>query len=276
MTLHDFTFYLSTPRLSPILIGATGGSGTRLVQAILEHAGVFMGKNLNASRDCMDFAPFLEQHINTVMPITGGTDYRPAQLPAPLRRNMYAQLRRLVRDYRLQLTHTHQPWGWKNPRSIFMLPVLHGVCHKLRFIHVVRDGRDMAFSSNQNQRNKHYEAVFATPCHAAHTQGEEASIALWNRINTQTYRWGMRYLKNRYYTLRFEDLCATPEATIAALFDWLSITPTVPLGELATMVTPPQSIGRHRAANTRLCTQLENIAEEGLALFGYLPQAPCG
>ena len=54
-------------------------------------------------------------------------------------------------------------WGWKEPRSIYLLPFFHRHLPGLRFLHVVRDGRDMAFSENQNQLRKHGEARVSRP-----------------------------------------------------------------------------------------------------------------
>ena len=45
---------------NPVVIGGTGGSGTRAVQSALAAAGVFMGERLNESGDAMDFEPFLD------------------------------------------------------------------------------------------------------------------------------------------------------------------------------------------------------------------------
>jgi hypothetical protein len=41
---------------APVVIGATGGSGTRVIHGILETAGLFMGhdQNLNHAGDAMD------------------------------------------------------------------------------------------------------------------------------------------------------------------------------------------------------------------------------
>ena len=44
-----------------------------------------------------------------------------------------------------------RPWGWKHPHSLLLLPLLVDAWPRLRFVHVVRDGRDMAFSANRNQ-----------------------------------------------------------------------------------------------------------------------------
>ncbi|BCW93430.1 MAG: hypothetical protein KatS3mg007_1324 [Thermoanaerobaculum sp.] len=53
----------------------------------------------------------------------------------------------------------YSAWGWKEPRSIYLLPFWNELMPSLRFIHVIRDGRDMAFSANQNQLRKHGKCI---------------------------------------------------------------------------------------------------------------------
>ena len=68
-----------------------------------------------------------------------------------------AELRALVA--RQHAEADGRPWGWKEPRSVYLLPFLAAELPGLRFLHVVRDGRDMAFSENQVQLRKHGDAV---------------------------------------------------------------------------------------------------------------------
>jgi hypothetical protein len=70
----------------PIVVGGTGGSGTRVVRRMLARAGAFMGVRLNSSGDAMDFEPFLEDTINPLLAVTRSLDYSLDALPAPLRR----------------------------------------------------------------------------------------------------------------------------------------------------------------------------------------------
>ena len=72
----------------PIVVGATSGSGTRVVQAVLARAGVFMGVRLNEAGDAMDFEPILDELINPVLAVTRSLDYRaekPSRAAAPHR-----------------------------------------------------------------------------------------------------------------------------------------------------------------------------------------------
>ncbi len=50
--------------LGPMVIGATGGSGTRVVAGIVRDAGMFIGERLNAYEDDLDVADYLDRWIN--------------------------------------------------------------------------------------------------------------------------------------------------------------------------------------------------------------------
>ena len=111
----------------------------------------------------------------------------------------------------------------------------------LRFLHVVRDGRDMAFSDNQVQLRKHGDAVLGP------ARGEpepERSIALWREINLRAAEHGER-LGERYLRVRFEDLAAEPVATARRILAFLGLD-----GDAeriaAEEVGAPDTIGRWR------------------------------
>src|SRR5260370_20821937 len=81
------------------------------------------------------------------------------------------------------MTREGTRWGWKEPRSIYFLPFLDQHWPGTKFIHVIRDGRDMAFSSNQNQLRKHGLFVLGSEVTDAPDPGRIA--VLWARTNTE-------------------------------------------------------------------------------------------
>jgi hypothetical protein len=232
--------------LGPVVIGATGGSGTRVVARIARRGGMFLGSDLNRSEDALDFAAFSDRWIDRLE-----RGERPAE---PV-----AELRALVA--RQHAEAAGRPWGWKEPRSIYLLSVLDDELPALRFLHVVRDGRDMAFSDNQVQLRKHGDAVLGP------SQGEpevERSIALWREVNLRAADHGGR-LGERYLRIRFEDLAAEPAATTGRILAFLGLD-----GDAeriaAEEVGAPGTIGRWRG---REVGALEAVAGDALARFGY-------
>ena len=231
----------------PGVIGATGGSGTRVVARIVQRGGMYVGDDLNRSEDALDFAAFSDRWIDR---------YERGEQPPELA----AELRALVS--RQQRAAAGGPWGWKEPRSVYLLRLLDAELPGLRFLHVVRDGRDMAFSDNQVQLRKHGDAVLGP---AAHEPEPVRSIALWSRVNLRAAEHGERALGERYLRVRFEDLCTDPVEQIARILAFFGLD-----GDAeriaAEEVRAPETLGRWRARDV---SALETVAADALARFGY-------
>jgi hypothetical protein len=256
-------------RSSPIVIGGTGGSGTRLVQSILVNAGVFMGHHLNAVGDALDFVGALDRFINPIVTHTRSLNYRPADLPADLGQSAISELGAAARRIAADCPWAASQWGWKNPRSMFVLPILHEIYHQLRFIHVLRDGRDMAFSSNQNQPQQHYAALFDE---APTAITFEDALRFWAKANCEVSSWGLNNLGDRYLILRLEDICDQPEPQIRRLLQWLDL-PDRNASALRALVATPKSMGRWRQRDASVKATLDQIGGGALRYFGYCGKA---
>lgn len=196
--------YLANKKLSPpIVVGGVGGSGTRLIAQMLQDIGVFMGSVRNVSEDAMPFVPVYDNHINAYL--CGEVHWGD-----------------LVDDL-LQALDAHclsdgieipGRWGWKNPRSIYLLPLLDDMFEGMRFIHVVRDGQAMATSENQAQLIKHGSCVLPKNLHPL-AQTERA-LLLWSIVNNAAADYG-KLMGNRYQILRYEDVCNEPVLATKAL-----------------------------------------------------------
>jgi len=161
--------------LGPCLVGATGGSGTRVFARIVRRAGLFIGTNLNVSEDAVDLGAYSDRWINTFM------DWRARPLPPAVEADMRRDLDAVFEHHLAPLAGRPRPWGWKEPRCIYLLPFFHERFPALRFLHVLRDGRDMAYSPNQNQLTRHGQTLLQ-PAEAAWPQPVR-SAALWSRLN---------------------------------------------------------------------------------------------
>jgi GT2 family glycosyltransferase len=232
-------------RLEPGAIGATGGSGTRVVARIVERGGMFVGSDLNRSLDALDFAAFFDRWVGRELPPEAA-----------------AELRALV--LRQHADAAGRPFGWKEPRTVFLLPFLAAEVPGLRFLHVVRDGRDMAFSENQVQLRKHGNAVLG----ASDEPEMLRSISLWRDVNLRAADFGERELGERYLRIRFEDLCAEPAAVTEKVLTFFGLE-----GDAeriaAEEVEAPSSIGRWRREPVEIVRALEERAGDALRRFGY-------
>jgi hypothetical protein len=189
-------------------------------------------------------------------------------LPAYLAGGSEEEFERAFRpavDVHLAARPPQSPWGWKTPRSLYLLPFLDRRLPGLRFLHVVRDGRDMAFSSNQLQLTA-FGGILLGPEHDG-LGAPERSIALWSRANCAAADFGERELGPRYARVRFEDLCRDPVGEAEAILRFFGLDPSV-AAVAHTEVESPASIGRWRE-HPELHASLARHGAEGLARFGY-------
>lgn len=146
-----------------------------------------------------------------------------------------------------------------------MLPYWCDAYPKLRLIHLVRNGLDMAYSRDTNQLQMFQDLVLSSkdlalprPCRA---------MIFWSIVNLQANAIGKSRLGTAYHMLRFEDLCREPQVVIARLASFLG-TPMDFTGALA-QVKPPPSIGRWRGQTTAEVLSLLKLGRAALERLGY-------
>jgi hypothetical protein len=238
------------------VIGATGGSGTRVVARIVRRAGMYIGSDgLNESEDPLYIADFYDRWLNAWVPQRGVTNE--SELLDDFRDVLARHVAGLDRP---------RHWGWKEPRSMYLIPLFERHFRGLRFLHVVRDGRDMAFSSNQNQLRKH-GSLAGLPRPGLSPSGQ--SIALWAWANSEAARFGREALGDRYLRIRFEDLCKEPLAVVRHVLEFFELAGDAEA--LAEEIEVPSTLGRWHAEDPHVVAELERVAGPALAELGYEP-----
>ncbi len=285
----------------PNVIGGTGGSGTRVVARIVQKGGMFIGVNRAPSEDVVPMQRykhltsfFISQKssfqsntadYNTLEELTSSGFYDFVQnrwtqklianqlFSEPIEDSEMMQilkhLKLSIKDHLSPLieAEVNQPWGWKQPASIFILPFLHSQFSQIKCLHLIRDGRDMAFSKNQQQTQ--WLGSIVLSAEEQRWNQPLQSIALWNRVNLMSAEYGDRHMPGQYLRIRFEDLCSQPMETIKQIFDFFGLQ-----GNIAQIaeeeVKPPKSLGRWRSQDAKTIEDLEEIGQPALQNFGYL------
>ena len=246
---------------APVIIGGTGGSGTRIFAQTCISAGYFMGTNHNGALDALDYVDFYDRWVNAYLK----RDETP--LSNRNQRRMAHDFERRMRRHLVDIEPTQTRWGWKNPRSMLVLPFLAQQCSQMRFIHVVRDGRDMAYSGNQRQPRLHGVQVYVDQMQEL-TESEQ-SIVSWCRTNLDVAAFGQDHLASRYLRVRFEDICDRPADTIGTILEFIEA-PGVDPSDLVGQVKRPDSIGRWQGHPDDEVRHLHELGREALEAFGYL------
>jgi hypothetical protein len=259
---------LASSAPSPLVIGGTGGSGTGLVTRIVCRTGRFMGSSLNPFDDALDLARFdWRWGLSYLRARAIGEEQ---EIAARMASHHDEALRRHLAPLgEVPLV----PWGWKHPHSYLMLPFLSERHRNLRFVHVVRDGRDVAFSSNQRQA-LHYGPVALGERWTSAAAGAVRSAAYWAWANELAVEDGQRHLGERYLCVRFEDLCIEPEAAAARLLDFAcgGAADDELIAQAVAEISPPASVGRWRRAGDDLATAVTDAARPVLRRLGYLEE----
>ena len=189
---------------------------------IARRAGLFMGRHLNASEDSLDFFDLSERWSARRHAAWETGD--PMYAPWRLRRD----LRRAIEAHRGPMEDPGAAWGWKQPRSIHFLPLLHRRYPDMRFIHVIRDGRDLAFGRETAFRiavGVDGSGVYSAARGMAENLDKQPApvrmAAFWERVNVLAADYGESEMGDSYRRVRLEDICANPSDVVRDLFDFV-------------------------------------------------------
>jgi hypothetical protein len=247
----------------PVVVGAVGGSGTRLVRNILLSLGVEMMSGVNSAGDAYAWPP-LERILSS-----HGARYSSREA---LCSHAFAVFESFLQEH-VDRAGRGGTVGWKNPGSFLWLPELSQYFPQLRYVHVIRHGLDMAYARNIRQfRTKHW--YFGIQTHdmgedPRQVVGRDRVLDYWIESNRFAFRQ-FRTLPLQHHLLVYENLCERPQEEIRQLADFLGLPECgLRLQEAASQVTPNPSIGRFREHDWQgdfRSEQLDVVRELGFAV----------
>jgi hypothetical protein len=227
------TLPLSLDLSSPVLIIAgSDGSGTRAFVDAIRQLGVPIVADDKETFDLHGVELFKRQGwpalVNMVLRYTHSGDYEWDDLPEGLKQTINPEVSHLLfkttTRYRAmskaaaekgQIAGTPTVEGVsyaiKAPISMLVLPVLKKFYGNIKFLHVLRDGRDVALSSNQSPVAKFYDSMYTdSQNRSLNLTGELQPVKgmqLWNDWNLQVHNWSKRQNGTvDYLVMRSEDL----------------------------------------------------------------------
>lgn len=241
----------------PIVIGGSGHSGTRVFNEILTLGGVFTGIRHVTKRSASEDLNIIGLLNRWVYPYVRG-ELSDAQ-KLRMRREFAWRLR-------LYFPVRNLPWGFKNPRTMLILPFLNDLFPDMKFVHVVRDGRDISLGNEFAARNR-YRAAFLKD-YESNLSAEEAMILFWGRSNQRSMDYGQQFMPGRYLQMRWEELCADPVRKATELLEFASC-PRSDARRIAKVVKKPSSIGRWKSFPESVRRQVQARGARWLSMFGY-------
>jgi hypothetical protein len=284
----------------PVVVGGVGGSGTRVIAEILHTFGFYLGEDLNVAGDNLTYTflfkrPrwFYRNKKNYRNIRTGLNVFHKIMkkrrlftiseilffLNASFSQVFYGhnhtgkgrKLRPALRIQKIfaaeKNTETkYVGWGWKEPNSFLFINHLNEKYHNLKYIHMIRHGLDMAFSSNQNQLFN-WGPLYGVDRPASSSKIPSAAFEYWIKANQKMLSAGEKLGPEKFLKINFEQLCNFPDIEIKRMIDFLNINPKDEIFRRALKLPrKPKSVGRYRNYD------LSQFGLNGLDLlsgFGY-------
>lgn len=251
-----------------VVIGGVGGSGTRLIAQCLKQAGFHIGTDLNQANDNLwftllfkrieilasseeEFDDLLQILINRMTGATALTNNQEniidrlssedrEQHPASWLMQRAKTLRTIT-----NIDPTVEKWGWKEPNSHIVIDRIIGRLENTKYIHVMRNGLDMAHSTNQNQL-KLWGSHFIN---SKFDINPKFSLRYWCIVHKRILKL-KEIMGEKLLLLNYDAFCTKPEDGLEKLLAFLGENADALRPRLIELVKPPSSMGRFKSFGT--------------------------
>ena len=282
---------------SPLIVIGMHRSGTSLVTDMLESLGLFTGVARDPNRE----AWFFLRLNDWLLEQSGGNWEHPAPISyllehQPLRALALEYIRTIMRTPHVvaflgwqkylrcrSLERLDIPWGWKDPRNTFTLPLWLELFPEAKVIHICRHGVDVARSLQQRQqeisnmdaaraafdrrkplcwlRLKRSGFIAQVRCSSL-----EGGFTLWEEYMREARRH-VKTLGARAVEIRYEDFLNEPRAGLAALAQFCNLAAPPARMDAAIAHVRPARACAYQADPALRAFAAAHAAE--LAAFGY-------
>jgi hypothetical protein len=256
----------------PVVVGGVGGSGTRLVAEMLRSIGFDLGRDLNVSNDNLWFTLLFRRPRWYEQALADGSGQGRHVMQAIAwfedamlgRLRPCAELERLLDDAVEELTAQgldrpfvwerrqrflewgstaieSRAWGWKEPNShVYMEQLSQHFGERIRYVHVIRDGIEVARRGNQRQL-QNWGPRFGVQVGPMSESRSPISPAVdyWIAANRRALKLGPALFGERFLVVNLNRLRSDPTPGVVRLLEFLEIDATSQLvSELADLTYP--------------------------------------
>ncbi len=264
----------------PVVIFNKSHSGSRLLAELVRSTGVYMGAHQNESGDSEDILELVEYVVEHYYP-----DFN--QLWRGNERPDMELCALIVRAFRRHLgCGEPQRWGWKLCETAYVLPLIDYLFPQARYLHIIRDGRDVAFSDHVPPFNAFWQKIYTDSAGMRYWHG------LWfGPISKLAYRvdplpynvqhWinsvavGRHFgamLRERYMETRYEDLCLRFDDEALRILAFIGAGNDALAIESLRSRVGTDAIGKYRRRSSWQRWRVEQLARPMLIALGYLPR----
>lgn len=250
----------------PVVLTGRGHSGTRVLAYAVQSLGVDLGFAPRSGRGDPDDAKFRKQLAEAARTWDVSDD--------PPERRVRA-LRKVFASW-LKRANIGEPWGWKYPESYLLTPHVHRIFPAARYVHIVRDGRDLAFKRHRTDdpTTKLGRAVLSK-IGALNDPPHVRAAKSW-AYQTRLFRdyAASAIPREQLHEVTFEGLCRDPVGETERIAAFLGLRVSDETREFLAGYINPQKISQFRSEDPAKIAEVERAIGDALREFGYAPSAP--
>ena len=247
----------------PVVLMGRGHSGTRVLAYAVQALGVNLGfTDRMASGDPEDKT--FRRGLAKLARRWDVGDPPPERELRPFRKLVYRWHERIAPS---------GPWGWKYPETYLMGPHVHAVFPRARYLHIIRDGRDLAF---KRHRTHDPDTVLGrrvlAKIGATGEPGYMGAALSWAYQVELFTDFAARSLPSeRLLHLTFEELCADPVGVTRRVAAFLGMPVPDSAVTFLSGFTNPEKIHDYRVRKPERIRAVEERIGPTLRRFGYEP-----
>lgn len=256
----------SLAAMRPVVLMGRGHSGTRVLAWMCVHLGVKLGTSgphIEGDPDDVTFTNKIKALAARNLDVTSPDRVR----EGALRRFMSA-----VTAYYRGLGRPTGMWGWKFPETYLIAPYVARTFPNAKYLHLVRDGRDLAFKSHltDNPRHRVGRAVVSA-CDALGLPDHLRAAASWAYQVDRFDAFRAQLPASNVMDIRFEDLCTNPRPIAERLSAFLGVPMTEACRAYAETGIDTLKVAQYQDADPRLVDEVEQRIAATLRRYRYLP-----
>lgn len=220
----------------PLILLGMHRSGTSLVSRLLSDVGVFMGRKLSRDAEAVYFQKINRRIFNARDVRWGYVDplieamrsqefvgaqvdaVKQALFPGWVLPGISAGIADFFGADLWASICREEPisWGWKDPRTTLTFPIWLRVFPEARFLHILRNGIDVAISTHRRTERQHQNIWKRTLRldYCPITLDFNYCFRLWETYINYVLENRDLFKQGQYMEIRYEDLLAKPEPVL--------------------------------------------------------------
>ncbi len=262
----EVSSYLST--LEPVVVVGRGHSGTRVVAWMVQYLGI----DLDAQMSIGPSGDPVDQSLRHHLRVTAERSIRRQPTASPDLLSRW-RIRRALSSHlqRRRIVPLTDNWGWKFPESYLTGPAIVDTFPRARFVHLIRDGRDVAFKRHLTDVTDHRLArrILRESGHLGAPHHLQAA-ASWASQVERFEAFAATLPAGRVLTIRYEELVTEPEAQLGLLSEFLNLSLTDEAQRYARSSVSQRDLQSHLSQDEFEVREVEALIAETLKRTGYL------